>query len=292
MDGVDPALLGRDMLPRVRESIEAVNERTTNWTIAPCPTAGWASLVYPELPPDEALARLWEEIGHVCRLDESDPVAAWEDRLALLTSVASRLNALRLDSLRLQGPGTDLTVGLLPSSRWLCARMSTVDGIVHTPNLPTEEVFTTPDPERVEGVVTATKPLFASGAIITGLRVRFEGGRAVEITARQGAETLRTLSERDAGAARLGEIALVDRDSRIGSLGTVFFDTLLDENAASHIALGQGLGFGVEDDGDRQRINQSQLHIDFMVGSSEVGVIGLTAGGEEVAVLRDGMWRV
>jgi aminopeptidase len=292
MDGVDPALLGRDMLPRVRESIEAVNERTTNWTIAPCPSPGWASLVHPDLGPDEALARLWEAISHVCRLDEPDPVAAWVDRLDLLESVARRLDDLRLDSLRLHGPGTDLTVGLLSSSRWICARMSTVDGIVHAPNLPTEEVFTTPDPERVEGFVTATKPLFASGAIITGLRMRFEGGRAVEITADQGAETLRALSARDPGAARLGEIALVDRDSRVGSLGTVFFETLLDENAASHIALGQGLGFAVADEDEHPRINQSQLHVDFMVGSSEVAVTGVTRSGEEVEVLRDGAWRV
>jgi aminopeptidase len=292
MDGVDPVLLGRDMLPRLRESIEAVNKRTTNWTIAPCPTPGWASLVYPELDPDHALARLWEEISHVCRLDEPDPVAAWKERLALLTSVAERLHAVRLDSVRLEGAGTDLTVGLLPSSRWITARMSTVDGIVHAPNIPTEEIFTTPDPERVEGVVTATKPLFVSGAMITGLRVRFEGGRAVDITADQGAETLRALSARDLGAARLGEIALVDRDSRIGSLGTVFFETLLDENAASHIALGQGLGFAVADEADHGRINQSQLHIDFMVGSSHVAVTGVTPTGESVEVLRDGAWRV
>jgi aminopeptidase len=292
MDGVDPALLGRDMLPRVRESIEAVNERTTNWTIAPCPSLGWAAVVHPELEPDEALARLWDSISYVCRLDEPDPVAAWVARLDLLESVAQRLNGLSLDSLRLQGPGTDLTVGLLPSSRWICARMTTVDGIVHAPNLPTEEVFTTPDPERVDGFVTATKPLFASGAIITGLRVRFEGGRAVEIGADRGAEALRTLSARDPGAGRLGEIALVDRESRVGSLGTVFFETLLDENAASHIALGQGLGVGVADETEHARINQSQLHVDFMVGSAAVAVTGVTRSGEEVEVLRDGAWRV
>jgi aminopeptidase len=291
MDGVDPVLLGRDMLPRVRESIEAVNERNTNWTIAPCPTAGWAELVYPELDRGDALARLWADISHVCRLDEPDPVAAWDDRLGLLTSVASRLTDLRLDSLRMEGPGTDLTVGLLPSSQWICARMSTVDGILHTPNLPTEEIFTTPDPERVDGVVTATKPLFVSGAMVTGLRVRFERGRAVEITADQGAETLRILTQRDDGASRLGEIALVDRQSRIGNLGTVFFDTLLDENAASHIAFGQGLEFTVGGD-DRGRINESQLHIDFMIGSDEVAVTGWTRAGEEVPVLRGGEWRV
>jgi aminopeptidase len=292
MDGVEPALLGRDMLPRVRESIEAVNERTTNWTIAPCPSPGWASLVHPELGPEDALARLWEAVGHVCRLDEPDPVAAWMARLDLLESVASRLNGLGLDSLRLKGPGTDLTVGLLPSSQWICARISTVDGIVHAPNLPTEEVFTTPDPERVDGFVTATKPLFTSGAILTGLKVRFEGGRAVEIDADQGADALRTLSARDPGAARLGEVALVDRDSRVGSLGTTFFETLLDENAASHIALGQGLEMGVADQAEHARINQSQLHIDFMVGSEEVAVTGVRRSGQEVEVLRDGTWRV
>jgi aminopeptidase len=292
MDGVDPALLGRDMLPRVRESIEAVNERTTNWTIAPCPSPGWALVVHPQLEPAEALARLWDSISYVCRLDEPDPVAAWVARLDLLESVARRLNALGLDALRLHGPGTDLTVGLLPSSRWICARMTTVDGIVHAPNLPTEEVFTTPDPERVEGFVTATKPLFASGAIITGLRVRFEGGRAVEIGADRGAEALRTLSARDPGARRLGEVALVDRESRVGSLDTVFFETLLDENAASHIALGQGLGVGVADEAEHTRINQSQLHVDFMVGSEAVAVTGVTRSGEELEVLRDGAWRV
>ncbi len=291
MDGVDPALLGRDMLPRVRESIEAVNARTTNWTIAPCPSVGWAELVYPELDPSAALERMWEEIGHVCRLDEPDPVAAWEGRLDLLAAKAERLTELRLDSLRLEGPGTDLTVGLLPSSRWASARMSTVDGILHTPNLPTEEVFTTPDPERVDGTVAATKPLFVSGAMITGLRVRFEAGRAVEINADRGAGTMRALSERDEGAARLGEIALVDRESRIGTLGTVFFETLLDENAASHIALGQGLEFTV-DETDRARINRSQLHIDFMIGGDDVAVTGITAGGEEMPVLREGAWRV
>jgi aminopeptidase len=291
MDGVDPVLLGRDMLPRVRESIEAVNERTTNWTIAPCPSQAWAELVYPELEPADALALMWEEISHVCRLDEPDPVAAWEDRLGLLSTVASKLTNLRFDSLHLEGPGTDLRVGLLPSSRWICAQMSTVDGISHTPNLPTEEIFTTPDPERVDGVVTATKPLFVSGAMITGLRVRFERGRAVEVTADRGAETLRTLSQRDEGAARLGELALVDRESRIGSLGTVFFDTLLDENAASHIALGQGLAFTVGEE-DRGRINESQLHIDFMVGGDDVAVTGCTRAGEEVPVLRRGVWRV
>ncbi len=292
MDGVDPELVGRDMLPMVKESVAVVNQRTTNWTVAPCPTRGWAKLVHPDVEPDEALARLWEEIGHVCRLDAADPAAAWDQRLERLSSSAEKLDALRLDKIHFEGPGTDLTVGLLGSSRWKCARTSTVDGIVHAANLPTEEVFTTPDPERVQGVVTSTKPLFVAGALVAGLRVRFEDGRAVEIDADRGADTLRALSRKDFGASRLGEVALVDRESRIGSLGTVFFDTLLDENAASHIALGQGLEFGIEGEGDLERVNRSQLHIDFMIGSNEVAVTGITRDGTEVPLLRDGAWQV
>jgi aminopeptidase len=291
MDGVDPALLGKDMLPSVRESIQVLNERTINWTVAPCPSAPWAQLVHPELGPDEALARLWEQIAHVCRLDEPNPVASWESRLNRLTEVARKLDALELGRLHLEGPGTDLTIGLLPGSRWQAARITTAEGIEHAPNIPTEEVFTTPDPERVEGVVTSTKPLFTSGVLITGLRVRFEGGRAVQIDAERGADTLRALTARDPGAARLGEVALVDRAGRIGPLNTVFYDTLLDENAASHIALGQGFEFAVEGD-DRERLNRSEVHIDFMIGSNEVAVTGIDRSGRELPLLRDGNWLI
>jgi aminopeptidase len=292
MDDVDPELLGRDLLPRVKESIEVVNSRTTNWTAVPSATPGWAELVHPELEPAEALERLWEEIAFVCRLYEDDPVGAWMQRLDRLEAVAARLNGLDLDTVRFEGPGTELSIGLFTSSRWLAARVSTVDGIVHAPNIPTEEVFSTPDPERVEGVVSSTKPLFVSGALVTGLRVRFEGGRAVEIDADQGAQVLRTLSEHDEGAARLGEVALVDRESRIGRLGTVFYDTLLDENAASHIALGQALDFAVDDEDDRRRVNRSALHIDFMIGSNSMTVTGVRRDGSEVPLLRDGSWQV
>jgi aminopeptidase len=291
MDGVDPALLGRDMLPRVRESIEIVNQRATNWTAGPCPTPAWAEIVHPDCAPADALERLWRDVTHVCRVDEPDPVAAWERRMDGLTGVAGKLDSVRLDAVRFEGPGTELTVGLLPSCRWVCAELSTVDGIVHHPNLPTEEVFTSPDPERVDGYVRSTKPLFVSGALITGLRVRFEQGRAVEIEADQGGDVLRTLSQRDPGASRLGEVALVDGDSRIGSLDTVFFDTLLDENAASHIALGEGLEFAADPE-DRSRINRSDLHLDFMIGSSDVAVTGIERGGGEVPLLRGGAWMI
>jgi aminopeptidase len=291
MDGVDPALAGRDMLPSIRESIAVVNERTTNWTIGPSPNPGWAELVHPSLDSDSALERLWEQIARVCRLDEPDPVAAWEARLDQLVHAAGRLDALGIDSLHFSGPGTDLSVGLLPSSRWLCGRFETAGGLRHAPNLPTEEVFTTPDPERVNGTVRATKPLFTSGRMITGLKVRFEGGRAMDIDADEGAETLRSLSARDPGGVRLGEVALVDREGRVGSLDTVFYDTLLDENAASHVAMGQGFNFAVAEL-DAQRINGSEIHIDFMIGGDEVEVTGTTRAGEEVALLRGGAWQV
>jgi aminopeptidase len=291
MDGIDPALLGQDLLPRVRESIEIVNQRVSNWTAAPCPTASWAELVHPDMDPADALERLWQDVAHICRVDEPDPVAAWEERMDNLVAVAGRLDELGLDSLRFEGPGTDLTVGLFGSGNWHCARISTVDGIVHAPNLPTEEVFTTPDPERTHGYVRSTKPLFVSGAMVTGLRVRFEKGRAVEIDAEEGADAVRALSRRDSGSARLGEVALVDGNSRIGSLDTVFFDTLLDENAASHIALGEGLDFTVGEQ-DQARINRSELHMDFMIGSREVAVTGIERGGGEVPLLREGAWQI
>jgi aminopeptidase len=292
MEGVDPELLGRDLLPRVRESNEVLNARTTNWSVVPCPTAGWAALVHPDLDGEAALERLWEEIAHVCRLDEDDPVAAWEARLDRLTGVCAKLDALRLDAVRFEGPGTKLTVGLLGGSRWTAARFSTIDDIVHVPNIPTEEVFTTPDPARTEGTVTSTKPLELAGSLINGLRVRFEGGRALEIEADQGAGALRSLAEQDEGGVRLGEVALVDRESRIGQLGTVFYDTLLDENAASHIALGQGFEFSIEGDEDRARINSSRIHVDFMIGSNDVAVTGVTADGTEFPLLRDGEWQL
>jgi aminopeptidase len=292
MDDVDPRLLGLDMLPSLREGMTVVNSRTTNWTIVPCPTPGWATLVHPRLEPAAALERLWHQVAHVCRLDEDDPVAAWQARLDQLTDAARRLDEAQLDTLRFQGPGTDLTIGLLPSSRWLAARFETVDGIVHAPNIPTEEVFTTPDPERVDGYVTATKPLFTSGTTVTDLKVRFDRGRAVEIDAGQGADVLRGLTARDAGAARLGEVALVDREGRIGPLDTVFFDTLLDENATSHIALGQGYELGVSDPDEHARVNRSEIHVDFMIGGDDVTVTGTLRDGAEIPVLRDGRWRL
>ena len=292
MEDVDPALAGKDMLPATRESLQVVNQRTTNWSIVPCPTPDWAVLVYPDLEPEEAFVRLWDEVAHVCRLDEPDPTAAWQARLDRLGEIASWLQAMQLDALKYSGPGTELTIGLLHGSRWVSGQMETVGGIVHCPNIPTEEIFTTPDPQRVDGVARSTKPLFTSSRLITGLTVRFEGGRAVSIDADQGAETLRGLADRDEGAARLGEVSLVDRDSPIAALGTVFYDTLIDENAASHIALGHAIEEAVDGERDLERSNRSEIHIDFMIGSDQVAVTGITRDGSEVPLLREGAWQV
>jgi aminopeptidase len=289
---LDPVRAGKDRLPAVKESGKVVNDRTTNWSIIPCPTPAWAKLVYPDLPEDEALARLENDVSHVLRLDEADPIAAWRQRAAALESVAARLTERGFDALHYEGPGTDLTVGLLPGASWQAAHFHTIDGIEHMPNLPTEEVFTTPDPERADGHVSASKPLvLVDGTVVRGLRVRFEGGRAVQIDAETAQDTMRTIANHDSGAARLGEVALVDAEGRIGKLETVFYDTLIDENAASHIALGQGFPFLVPED-HRDRANESQIHIDFMIGSPEVTVTGITTDGARVPVLVRGEWQV
>ena len=290
-DDLDPERLGRDVFPRVKEWTTVINERTVNWCVAPGPSAKWAELVYPDLEPTAALDKLWDHVVHMCRLDEDDPEAAWRDRSAVLKGVAERLTERNFDAIHLEGPGTDLTIGLLPTSRWIGGGDTTIDGIAHMANLPTEEVFTSPDPERTNGVVRATKPLTTQGRIIDGLTVRFEAGRAVQIEAESGAETLRAMVEQDDGGARLGELALVDREGRIGPLDTVFYDTLLDENAASHVALGSAYDAAVGDE-DRERLNRSSIHIDFMIGSSEVDVTGVTREGERVPVLRDSTWQL
>lgn len=291
--GIDPARAGKDGLPRVKEMFQVINDQTTNWTVVPWATEEWATLVHPHLEPEQALGRLEEQLVYMLRLDAEDPAAAWKSRLQELWDSARRIDEARFDAIRFEGPGTDLTVGLLPSSRFAfdTPGMRTVDGIEHAPNLPTEEIWTTPDPERVDGIVSATKPLVVGGSEIHGLRVRFEGGRAVQIDADDNAEVLRGRVEEDEGAARLGEVALVDREGRVGRTDTVFHTTLLDENAASHLALGSGYATGVSSAEDAARINKSAIHIDFMIGSNDVAVTGITRDGQDVPLLRDGAWQ-
>lgn len=291
LDDLDPRRVGRDQLPFLRETGVVVNERTTNWTIVPYPTIGWARQVRPDLGDEDALARLSEQILHVCRLDEDDPVAAWQARTEFLIDVADRLTARRFSALRFRGPGTDLSVGLLPSTRFLTARFETVDNVRHMPNLPSEELFGAPDPQRTDGVVRATKPLVIGGSIVTGLEVEFRDGAVVRIDAEEGADVLRGYVARNEGGDRLGEVALVDGEGRIGKLETVFFDTLLDENAASHIALGESYAFTAGPE-DAERLNHSSIHVDFMIGGENVDVDGVQADGSDVPVLRSGAWQL
>ena len=293
LDGVDPALSGRDRLPWVNERGRVVSERLINWTIVPCPHPEWAKLVFPDRAPDEAYEELWQQLWHVLRLDEPDPDAAWDERSDALKRSAALLTERRFDALELEGPGTELTIGLLPTSTWGGGGFVTRNGLPHLPNIPTEEVFTSPDPTRTEGFVTATKPLvIRDGTIVRGLRVRFEGGRAVEVDADENVGAIRAQIETDEGAARLGEVALVDRQGRIGPLGTVFYDTLLDENAASHLAFGQGFPFVVDSPDDKRRVNASAIHIDFMIGSPELRISGVTSDGDTVPVLVGGHWQI
>jgi aminopeptidase len=291
-DGLDPERAARDRWPFIAEYHKLIDDNTTNWCGCPGPSLDWAGIVYPELDADDAEAALWNDVFHMCRVDEADPIAAWRERLDALARAERELNEHRFDSLHFQGPGTDLTLGLLPSSRWLSGISETVDGIPFMANLPTEEVFTAPDPERAEGVVRSTKPLqLRGGTLLEDLVVRFEGGRAVEIDAARGAEVLRQMCASDEGAARLGEVALVDREGRVGSLDRVFYTTLLDENAASHIALGSAYLETVGEE-ERERTNVSSIHVDFMLGGDDVDVTGITGSGERVPVLRGGRWQL
>jgi aminopeptidase len=293
MRDIEPALLGLDISPRRKESAVIIGDRSVSWTVLPAVTPAWAHSLFPELDGGQAEEKLWETIAHVCRLTEADPVGAWEERFASLKRVALTLNAIEIDAVHFAGPGTDLTVGLLPGSHWHAAEQETAWGLIHHANLPTEEVFTAPDPERTHGFATATRPLLVPGAaMVTGLKVHFEHGRAVRVESESGGAILEAMTGRDEGAARLGELALVDRESRVGQTGQVFNNILLDENAASHIALGSGYPFTVTDDASLARLNRSSIHVDFMIGSDEVEVTAITRTGDEIALLRGGAWQI
>lgn len=286
---------GRVARSRMRALSEAALKITgggCNWSIVAFPNEGWAQMVFGE--PD--LERLWDALATSVRLDEADPVAAWAEHIANLESRATTLNNHGFDALRYRGPGTDLTVGLLAEASWQAALDESI-GIKHVANMPTEEVFTTPDARRTEGVVSSTYPLQLHGTIVRGLVVRFEGGRAVEIHADEGEEMFRSHVASDEGSPFLGEVALVDASSRVGQTGLVFYDTLFDENASSHIAVGDAIIQtvpGAESLSPEERrargINHSSLHTDFMIGSPAVAVSGVTRGGTEIPILRDGVW--
>ena len=272
----------------VRVSIRHLTERTVNWTGVAFPTEGWAQEVFGE--PD--VERLWEAVSRCTRLDDDDPVEAWRAHMDRLDRRASALNELGLDRLTYKGPGTDFELGLLERSRFGSALFRTVDGRPYVANMPTEEVFATPDARRAEGVVTSTKPLAHGGEVIEGLRVTFQGGRIVDVQADRGADVVRGELATDENACRLGEVALVDGTSRVGQTGLTFFDTLYDENATCHIAYGSAVSEGHEGDEEEEGINQSLVHTDFMIGGPEVDVDGVTRDGRVVPLLREDVWQL
>ena len=291
---LDGERVGKARMKEVAEESLKLTDGLCNWAIVAYPNAGWARTVFGE--PD--VERLWEAVETAVRLDEPDPVAAWREHIAKLQSRAAELNERRFDALRYRGPGTDLTVGLHEDSAWQAAS-DISRGIEHVANMPTEEVFTTPDARRVEGVVRSTLPLQIQGTIVRDLVVRFEGGRAVEVTASTGEEVMRAHVEADEGAKRLGEVAIVDSDSRVAKTGIVFYDTLFDENASSHIALGTAIISAVPwagelspDERNASGVNNSSIHTDFMIGSDELEISGVDKDGSETPILQRGDWRL
>jgi aminopeptidase len=292
-DGVDGERAGADQMPMTPSIWEMLGGGEVNWTLVPAPTPGMAE----RLLGAAEVERLWDVMGPMLRVDEADPEQAWAGHIAKLRERAARLEERSLDAVHFEGAGTDLTVGLLEGAKWLSGGIVTKAGIETVANMPTEEVFTTPDYRRVEGTVAATKPVqLIGGALVEGLRLRFKGGRAVEIDADRNAEAVRAQMAFDNGAARLGEVAIVDGASPVGQTGLVFGDVLIDENATSHIAWGHAYAFTVPDlpadeqEQDERGFNHSGVHQDAMIGGPGVEVTGVAKDGERVPIIRDDAW--
>lgn len=264
-----------------------------NWSIGAMPVPSWARKVFPDLPEDQAVAKLWDAIFTVSRADQPDPVGAWRAHVARLSTVRDHLNARRYSALHFRGPGTDLRVGLADRHLWVAASSTAKNGIAGVPNLPTDEVFTAPHRERVDGTVRASKPLSVRGTLIDGIEMRFERGQVVEVRASQGQDVLEGLLDTDEGARRLGEVALVSASAPVAQTGLLFYNTLFDENAASHVALGRAYAFNVEGGAEQMAAsgaNDSLIHVDWMIGNDQMDVDGVTASGSREAVMRAGEW--
>jgi aminopeptidase len=306
--GANPSLLSNEDPNKVsranralstayRPALELITRHEINWTIVASATPAWAAEMFPNDAPDIALNKLWDAIFKTTRIGVGDPVGAWKKHDGELHKRAAFLNEKRYAALRYRGPGTDFRLGLSDGHLWLGGGTTAGNGAYCIPNMPTEEVFTTPHKDRADGTVTATKPLSHQGTMIEGIQVKFEGGRIVEAHATRGEEVLRKLIDTDEGARRLGEVALVPHSSPIASSGMLFYNTLFDENAASHIALGQAYSSCLEG-GDKltpeelaaRGANDSLIHVDWMIGSGALDIDGETATGSIEPLMRKGEW--
>src|SRR5712672_3506556 len=300
LSGEDPAKVARASKANsvaYQPALEKIVNFDVNWNIIAYPSASWAKQVFPDDEEDVAVAKLADAIFAASRVDNDEPIAAWNKHNGTLRSRTEWLNGQRFGALHYSGPGTDLEIGLADGHEWQGGASTAKNGITCNANIPTEEVFTTPHCRRVSGHVVSSKPLSYQGTLIDNIAVRFEEGRIVEAKASRGEEVLKKVLETDEGAARLGEVALVPHSSPISKSGLLFFNTLFDENAASHIALGQCYSKCFVDGGRltpaqiaAQGGNKSLIHIDWMIGSSETDIDGIHADGSRVPVFRKGEW--
>ena len=300
--GQDPAKVARANVSAskaAKPAMELITRHEINWTIVACATPEWARLVFPQETPDAAISQLWEAIFKASRIDSDDPVAQWKEHGARLKSRVDQLNAKRFHALHFKSldGSTDLTVGLADQHLWTGGGTTAGNGVYCQPNIPTEECFTTPHRDRVDGIVRASKPLSHQGTLIENISVRFEGGRIVEAHATAGEDVLNRLIATDEGARRLGEVALVPHSSPIAQSGILFWNTLFDENAASHIALGQAYSTCLiggekltEDALSALGANSSLIHVDWMIGSGAMDVDGVWADGRREPLMRSGEW--
>lgn len=279
-----------------RPAMEIITQFATNWNIIACATPAWAQQIFPDLPQEEAMTALWNGIFSASRADTENPVQAWEEHNRILHHRSDLLNRLRFDSLHFTGPGTDIDIGLADGHLWAGGAEKAGNGVVCNPNIPTEEVFTTPHCARINGTVSSTKPLFHQGSLIDDIQVRFENGRIVEAHAGKGEDVLHRILESDEGARSIGEVALVPHSSPISQSGILYRNTLFDENAACHIALGQAYTKCMTDpDGLSEEeliargANHSIIHIDWMIGSDKIDVDGIK-NGQRTPLLRQGEW--